>query len=200
MAYTYFWRDFQTLHYIQKFAIPRIKSESHIDLWDAGCAMGPEPYSLAILLRENLDNATFERVRLFATDIDGEEDFEGTLKRAVYPMEQLERIPETLREKYLSPTADPDQFEIRQDLKDCLIFQRHDLLTLKPLRHNFGLIMCKNVLLHFSPAQRVEVIKMFHSALAEGGFFVSEQTQKMPAEASHLFKQVVPNAQLYQKI
>jgi chemotaxis protein methyltransferase CheR len=57
----------------------------------------------------------------------------------------------------------------------------------------------QNVLLHFSETQRLHVIEMFHEALAEGGFFVMEQTQKLPVGANHIFESIVSNAQLYRK-
>jgi chemotaxis protein methyltransferase CheR len=60
--------------------------------------------------------------------------------------------------------------------------------------------MCKNVLLHFQQKERIEVIKMFHSALLPGGFFATEQTQKMPPELSHKFEQIKSNVQLFRKI
>ena len=41
---------------------------------------------------------------------------------------------------------------------------------------------------------------MFHQALAPGGYLANENTQKLPQEVSHLFTQVVPDAQLYKKI
>jgi chemotaxis protein methyltransferase CheR len=44
------------------------------------------------------------------------------------------------------------------------------------------------------------VIKMFHQALLTGGYFTTEHTQKLPAEVSHLFEQVVPNSQLFRKL
>jgi len=60
--------------------------------------------------------------------------------------------------------------------------------------------MCKNVLLHFTQEERVKVIKMFHDTLIDGGYFVSEQTQKMPAELENYFEQIVPNAQIFRKV
>ena len=36
----------------QEHVVPAIKTRRYIRVWDAGCAMGPEPYSLAILMRE----------------------------------------------------------------------------------------------------------------------------------------------------
>ena len=41
---------------------------------------------------------------------------------------------------------------------------------------------------------------MFHRALASGGFFVTEQTQEMPAELAPLFERVIPDGQLFRKL
>ena len=41
---------------------------------------------------------------------------------------------------------------------------------------------------------------MFYQALSPGGFLTTEHTQKMPDEVSHLFEQVVPDAQLFRKL
>ena len=54
MAFTYFFRDLQTLELITKHVLPVLQGARYINIWDAGCAHGPEPYSLAILLRENM--------------------------------------------------------------------------------------------------------------------------------------------------
>jgi chemotaxis protein methyltransferase CheR len=43
-------------------------------------------------------------------------------------------------------------------------------------------------------------MQMFHAALMEGGYFVTEQTQKLPPEIEPLFRQVTAAAQLFQKI
>jgi chemotaxis protein methyltransferase CheR len=68
------------------------------------------------------------------------------------------------------------------------------------VRQDLLLIVCKNVLLHLKPDQRVQVIRMFYDALEPGGFFVTEQTQKLPPEAADGFEPVVTNAQLFRKI
>ena len=76
---------------------------------------------------------------------------------------------------------------------------KHNLLTLEPPGKDFGLILCKNVLLHFNETQRLDVLNMFHNALIDGSFLVMEQTQKLPAEADHLFEPIVSNAQLFRR-
>lgn len=200
MAFTYFFRDMQTLEMIRDYAIPTLRTKRQIKVWDAGCAMGPEPYSLAIILRENMGNMIFRNVKIFATDIDGSNLFQKIIESGEYPRDQLDRIPRDIFYKYFTPVDGTDKYKISEEMKKSIMFTRHDLLTLKPVAHDFGLIMCKNVLLHFKYEERIEVIKMFHDNLIDGGYFVSEQTQKMPAELNNYFEQIVPNAQIYRKI
>jgi chemotaxis protein methyltransferase CheR len=60
--------------------------------------------------------------------------------------------------------------------------------------------LCKNVLLHFQPGERIEVLKMFHRALAPGGLFASELTQEMPPELAPLFQRAIPDGQIFRKL
>jgi len=200
MAFTYFFRDKQTLDFIKEYAVPILRSRRYINIWDAGCAMGPEPYSLAIILRECMGHFLFRNVKIYATDIDISNLFEDIIKKGIYPEEQIKRIPYEIRKKYFSLNGKENHFILSEEIRNSVEYKRHDLLSLKPFRNNFGLIVCKNVLLHFSEAERIEVIKMFHSVLTDDGFFATEQTQKLPEPVGGLFKQVIPNAQLFQKI
>lgn len=200
MAFTYFFRDMQTLEAIRDYAIPSLRTKRYINIWDAGCAMGPEPYSLAIVLRENMGNMIFRNVKISATDLDGSNLFGKIISDGEYPREQLDRIPGDIFARYFEKNELNGSYRIKEELRKCIVYKKHDLLTLQPLQNEFSLILCKNVLLHFSYEERIEVIKMFHSSLVDGGYFVTEQTQKMPTELDGLFEQVVPNAQLFRKV
>lgn len=200
MAFTYFFRDMQTLEMIRDYALPTLRTKRYINVWDAGCAMGPEPYSLAIILRENMGNMIFRNVKIYATDIDGSNLFRKIIESGEYPREQLDRIPPEIFSRYFTRVGETDNYRISEDLIKCMNYKKHDLLSLQPVKNDFSLILCKNVLLHFKHEERVDVIKMFHTNLLEGGYFVTEQTQKMPAELDGYFEQVVPNAQVYRKI
>ncbi len=200
MAFTYFFRDMQTLDMICDHVVPALRTRRYIHVWDAGCAMGPEPYSIAIIFRENMGGMIFRNVRIHATDIDESNLFGKIIDEGIYPKEQVERISKDIFNRYFAPAETPDHFRIAEEIRRCVSFQRHDLLTLDPVRNGFGLIVCKNVLLHFNDAERIAVIRMFHDTLAEGGFFVTEQTQKMPAELDSIFEPVVSNVQLFRKV
>ena len=200
MAFTYFFRDMQTLELITKYVIPEVKGNRHIRIWDAGCAHGPEPYSIAIMFRENMSHFMFRNVKIYASDIDTSSRFDEIITKGIYPEVEIKRIPSEIRKKYFSENGQPGHYKISDEIKSRLTFTQHDLLSLKPVATDLNLIVCKNVLLHLKPAERVEVIKMYHDVLVPGGFFVTEQTQKMPNELQGLFQQIVGNAQLFRKM
>lgn len=200
MAFTYFFRDLQTLETIIEHLVKSTIGHRIIKIWDAGCAHGPEPYSIAILLAEHMGEFAFRNVRIIATDIDISNIFNKTIDEAVYPWEQVERIPRYLLERYFVPTAQEGYFQLIDKIRNRVTFIKHDLLSLKPVGNNFNLIVCKNVLLHFNQEQRIQVIQMFLDSLITNGLFATEQTQKMPAEFQDKFEQVVNHVQLFRKI
>ena len=200
MAFTYFFRDLAALNAIRDYVIPELRKHRYINVWDAGCAMGPEPYSLAIIFKETLGHYEFKRLKIYATDLDEESGkFGKIIAKGIYPEETVKRIPKDIFTKYFSPDSKPGCYKIADEIIGSVSFQKHDLRALQTIRDNFGLIVCKNVLLHLQESERINVIKMFHKSLAPGGFFVTEQTQKMPGETDRLFKHITRTVQLFQK-
>lgn len=199
MAFTFFFRDMHVLDLVVRYTAPLLMGRSFARVWDAGCAMGPEPYSLTILLAEKLGPFAFKNLRVHATDLDDCGTFGQIIERGIYADGELERIPEEFRTKYFEPAETPGHSRVIESIRRRLCFQQHDLLSLRRVGEGFSLVMCKNVLLHLSAAQRIEVIRMFHSALAPEGLLAMEQTQKLPDELAPLFTRVVDDAQLYRK-
>lgn len=200
MAFTYFFRDLQTLELICEHSLPFLKTKQNIKIWNAGCAMGPESYTLAMLMREQIGSMYFRNVKIHATDVDESDLFGEIIEKGEYPYEQVSRIPTEYFSKYFIKGQGESMFQISKELKNSVKYRRHNLLTFKPAEKDVGLILCKNVLLHFSEWDRVEVIKMFHQSLIPGGFLAMEHTQRMPEKCSDLFEPVVANAKLFRKI
>ncbi|MCE1188741.1 MAG: chemotaxis protein CheR [Ignavibacteria bacterium] len=201
MAFTFFFRDLYTLEIAVNKLVPIISGRSRIKIWDAGCANGPEPYTLAILLAEHMGKFAFKNVQITASDIDESQNFGTIIHDGIYSDEELKRIPPEIFAKYFSPLQErPGYFIIDELIREKVRYIKSDLLSYQPAETNCSFILCKNVLLHFQYPERVEVLKMFHKSLADGGLLAMEQTQKMPDELQHMFNRVVPDAQLYEKI
>jgi chemotaxis protein methyltransferase CheR len=199
MAFTFFFRDMQILELIVKHALPELTGRSRIRIWDAGCAMGQETHSLAIILAENMGRFSFGNVQIYATDVEENSSFGDTVRSGVYSEEDLKRIPPALLSKYFVPLEDGTRFQAIDAIRARITYARHDLLTLQPVRNDFSLVLCKNVLLHFGQEERVKVIKMFHECLIPGGYLATEQTQKMPEDARCSFVKVAPDGQIFRK-
>ncbi|GFO60863.1 hypothetical protein GMST_31880 [Geomonas silvestris] len=200
MAFTFFMRDQPTLEHAAQQMIEYASGRSRIKIWDAGCALGQETYTIAMIFAQRMNPYGFRNLRIDATDYDSANNFGDVVRAAAYPKEELQRTPPEFLEKYFEPAERPGQLRAVELLRGRVTFQYHDLLSLKPIGSDYCLVVCKNVMLHFQYPERVEVFKMFHQALAPGGYLATENTQKLPAEVSHLFTQVVPDAQLYKKI
>ena len=199
MSFTFSFRENETLELLTQYALPDLKRHPFIRIWDAGCATGPEPYSIAMMLRENMGQFLFRNVLIYATDIEGGNPG-GYTPRGVYQETELERIPRDLVSKYFTPNGKPGYFQVNDELRRAVHFQKHDLLSLQPVREDLGLIVCKNVLPHLTPTQRVQVIRMFHRALAKDGLLILEQTQELPSETQSLFCRLNGTTPLFRKI
>jgi chemotaxis protein methyltransferase CheR len=200
MAFTYFFRDRHPLERAIDYLLPSIISSSNVQIWSAGSAMGPEPYTIAILLRERLGYHQFRNIKILATDIDISDNFGKTIAAGRYPTSDLQRLPPHIYERYFSPDPEaPEYSTISGEMRSAVEFHRHDLLTCNPVATGVRLIVCKNVLLHFTDDERVRVLTMFHNALSDDGVLLHEHTQKMPSEMDGMFEQLFTDAQIFRK-
>jgi chemotaxis protein methyltransferase CheR len=200
VAFTFFFRDLHVLELTVKHLVPFVMGRSRIRVWDAGCAMGPEPYSLAIMLAESMGHFSFKNLTIYATDVDEQDTFGETIRAGLYHEDELKRIPEDILKKYFAKNGAAGSLRVIDQLREKVVFRKHDLLTLQAVGGDFSLIMCKNVLLHFQPDERKRVLELFHRSLSPGAYLVTEQTQKMPRELDGLFQQVASDGQIFRKV
>ena len=200
MAFTFFFRDAQTLNLAIDHFLPFVQSRRSITVWSAGCAMGQEPYTFAILLRERMGVHLFHNVKIYATDIDTYDQYGPVIKNGRYPTKDLQRIPPEIFSRYFrSDPDDPGHVLISDEIKAAVEFRKHDLLSFESVRSGVHMIICKNVLLHFSPEERIKVWNMFWNSLEYNGFMLHEHTQKIPEEINNRFEQLLMNAQIFRK-
>ena len=177
MAFSYFFRDIDVLTNAVDKLIENLPAEGPISIWDAGCAYGQEPFSLAILMAERMDEASFQRVRILATDIDISDRFSQFIGSGVFPTAELQRIPSELFRRYFLPTDNENACKLKCDIRNSVNYKRDDLLKLTPPAGKFHLIVCKNVLMHFQPTERNAVFAMFTESLHDSGLLAMGQAQ-----------------------
>ena len=146
-----------------------------------------------------LNNNPFN-LRARRADIDGSNLFGKIIEDGVYQWDQVGRIPKEIMNTYFTPTGATGEYKIIDEIRNSVKYQQHNLLSFKSVQKDAMLIVCKNVLLHFTEQERAKVVKMYYDSLVDDGFFVTEQTQKMPKEVENLFEPVVANARVYRKV
>jgi len=199
MAFTFFFRDNQTLEQLADLFVEFVSGRSSVKIWNPGCASGQEPFTFIIMLAERMNRFAFRNLKVHATDIDISTQFQKIIENGIYHKDELQRIPKELFNKYFQAISET-HCQIDQNLRAAITYKQADLTKLQPMDGNYSLVLCKNVLLHLSPQSRVEVIKMFYEVLTPGGLFATEQTQELPHGMEKYFQKIVPNAQIYRRI
>ena len=62
---------------------------------------------LAMILAERMGHFAFNNLRIDATDVESTGQFAGMIEAAVYPREELSRLPDGILEKYFEPNGKP---------------------------------------------------------------------------------------------
>ena len=201
MAYTSFFRDTDALNAIGDIVIPAVAHWRAIRVWDAGCATGEEPFTLAILFASKLRPFPFRNLDILATDYEESSfpQFAGQIAEGRYSRKDIFWVPQEHRDQYFLATGDPEVFQLTQDVRERVRYLQHDLLTLVPPETGMSLIVCKNVLMHFSPENQVKVLEMFHGALVPGGYLALDGAQALPEASSGRFLRVEPGTPLFQR-
>jgi chemotaxis protein methyltransferase CheR len=154
---------------LREQVFPLLRTWPYIRIWQAGCAMGEEVYSLAIMLAED---RLLDRCRIYATDIN-----ETALEKAhggIFPLELMQRCTQnylqaggtrSFSEYY---TAAYDNAIFSPALREQVVFARHNLVTDAPF-NQFNLILCRNVLIYFNRALQDRVHRLLYDSLANFG-------------------------------
>jgi two-component system, chemotaxis family, CheB/CheR fusion protein len=183
---TSFFRDKTTWDFIAQDVLPiiaaSVREDDVIRVWSAGCAMGQEAYTVAMILAEHLGVERFsERVKIYATDLD--EDALQIARQASYTAKDITDVPEALLEKYFE--RNNGSYTFRKDLRRSIIFGRHDLVQDAPISR-VDLLICRNTLMYFNSETQGRVLSRFHFALRNSGFLLLGKAEMLFSYA-HLF-------------
>jgi two-component system, chemotaxis family, CheB/CheR fusion protein len=167
---TSFFRDAPAWAFLAEEVVPRLietkPADEPLRIWSAGCASGEEAYSVAMVLAEAMGEQAFtERVKIYATDLD--DSALAAARHGVYTTESLEPVSEELLAKYFEPNARGLGF--RPNLRRSIIFGRNDLIVDAPISR-VDLLVCRNVLMYFTPETQARILERFNFALDPEGF------------------------------
>lgn len=175
-----FFRDFERWKYLRENIFPRLLKEAltlrqggGLRIWSAGCSVGPEPFTLAIILDEI---AGGKRHYILATDLD-----RGALEKAKqggpFVTEDIQNVTSAQRAAYFNPGGPP--FFVNEKLIKRIEFREQNLIT-DPFEKDFDLIVCRNVVIYFTTETKDLLYKKFHDSLRMGGVLFVGATEIIP--------------------
>ncbi len=203
-----FFRDTLAFEYIADRVLPEIvyqkknTADPSLRIWSAGCSMGEEPYSIAILINELFEKEEMEiDINLFATDIDIR--ILKKAEKAIYPFESIKNVKYRLLKEYFVPKG--KSFRLIPKIKDMVTFSCYDLLdnrSYAPPESVFGsfdMVFCKNVLIYFNAEYQDLIIGKLYRSLGKGGYLVLGEAEVPSIKYQRRFKKVNTYCHIYQK-
>ncbi|MGV8877689.1 MAG: CheR family methyltransferase [Sphingobacteriaceae bacterium] len=171
ISVTSFFRDPEAFKIIENTVIPSIvankKNGNLLKIWVAGCATGEEAYSLAILIREQLNRTQKHlEVKIFATDLNMSALDVAT--RGIYS-NKIEKLVSTDRLNKFFTREDDGSYKIKHEIRKMLIFAQHNLVK-NPPYCSIDLISCRNLLIYLNAALQNQAVGMMHFGLKKEGY------------------------------
>jgi len=166
---TSFFRDPEAFTVLKTEVLPYLCKDKIEDapfrVWVAGCSTGEEAYSIAILLRELMDETRQEfRVQIYSTDLDDEAI--SIARTGFYSTNIAQDItPERLRRFF---TKDDGGYRIKKEIREMVVFAIQNVIKDPPFT-KLDLLSCRNLMIYLGHELQSKLIPTFHYALNPNG-------------------------------
>ena len=173
---SFFFRDQTPFDNLRDHVLPplvaarKAKGQNRIRIWSAACSSGQEPYTIAMMLKE--EEARFDGMKfeIFATDLSTE--IVAKAKEGLYSQFEVQRgLPIQLLVKYF--TQSDSLWQISDEIRQMVRFQTFNLLDSFGVLGKFDLIFCRNVLIYFDQETKSSILdRMADISPPDGALFL----------------------------
>ena len=169
---TNFFREQDAFAVLKENVIPQMLKTKRVGdpirIWVVGCSTGEEAYSIAIVLRECLDDLKPKgnfKIQIYATDIDKEAI--DLARQGTYPANITADVSAERLERFF--TKEDENYRIRKEIRDLVIFAPQNILTDPPFT-KLDMLSCRNLLIYLNAETQKKLLPLFHYSLGPGGF------------------------------
>lgn len=174
---TYFFREPKHFEYFCDEVLKSWRNNEHFRVWSAACSSGEEPYSLAMVMAENLGMRSWE---VLASDLSTR--VLDNARAGVYLMDRLEHMDGRLLEKYCLKGVRSQEgfFKVDAKIRNRVTFEQINLKApLPPNLGRFQVIFLRNVLIYFDQNTKTQVVENLLNALKPGGYFFISHSESL---------------------
>lgn len=183
VSISHFFRDRSVWKILQDEIIPDMirTYDKQINVWSAGCALGQEAYSFAILW--DMTKGTFHRrPRLLLLATDSNPDYIQRAKEGAYRRSSLKGLSQEIKASYFRISEEGSNYLLAEDIKKDIIWQVRDLMKEPPPAEKFHIIFLRNSLLtYYLEGNSTPVLLKIVDSLDSGGFFIIGCHERLPS-------------------
>ena len=195
---TKFYRDKQVWQIFGNKIIPNLlkdsKTSEKLRIWSCGCASGEEPYSLAIMFSEALDNPK-NKIKIQATDINSHAL--QTARKGIYTIDNLKNLDPLLITKYFKKIYST-KLQVIDKIKDLISFNLADITTF-PVSY-LDVVFCRNLLIYYGKESQDLIFKKFNIVLKPNRYLVLGMDETLWGhKLQNSFLSIHPKDRIYQK-
>jgi len=182
---TGFFRDPEAFEFLRREIIPRLFAgrdpEEPVRIWHACCATGEEAYSVAMLIREHLEQKDMQaKVQIFATDID--EAAVAQARAGLYGDDVAAEMGEERLTRFF--TRNDGRWQVTKQLREMIVFAPHSLIKDPPFSR-LDLLVCRNFLIYLDVEMQKRLISLFHMVLKPGGVLFLGTSENVGGNSEH---------------
>jgi chemotaxis protein methyltransferase CheR len=168
---TSFYRDSKPFDQFRDIVLPHLlktrAAQKRFRIWCAASSTGQEPYSLAMLLKENAAKLPGWNYEIIATDIDT--NVIETAKKGEYSQFEVQRgLPIQMLMKYFEQKG--ERWCLKQEIKSMVQYKYFNLLESMAVLGRFDVVFCRNVLIYFDRETKAKVLQNISGLLPDDGF------------------------------
>lgn len=189
---TSFFRETAHFEYLKRDVLPRLAARGGpARFWCAGCSSGEEPYSLGMVLAEELSGSVLAASRILATDLSTR--VLARAEVAEYDAATVEEMGRVRRQQHFEPIAGAGarRYRVRDAVRRMVKVARLNLMEPWPMKGPFDVIMCRNVMIYFDAPTQERLVNRFWDMLAPGGSLLVGHSESLAA-MSHNYSYVQP--------
>ena len=192
---TSFFRENHHFDFLKNIFFPElIKSgKRRLRIWSSASSTGEEPYSIAITMLNSLEANLYRLdATILATDLDTQ--VLKIAKQGIYDENRVKDLSEPLKKSLFDmDCSEKNKYRIKQKIKDLITYKQLNLIGPWPMKENFDVIFCRNVLIYFDRSVQERLVNRFLNILQPNGLLIlghSESVLKGSKNFEHLGKTI----------
>jgi chemotaxis protein methyltransferase CheR len=141
--------------------------ERKLRIWSAGCSTGCEPYTLAMVAHDHMQDLKGWDVQILATDLSNYAVEEA--RAGVYAKDVVKDLPRDVLSRHFDEHG--ASWTVKPHLREMVKVGQLNLMDQWPMHGPFDVIFCRNVMIYFDGPTRERLVNRFAGLLRPGGIF-----------------------------